>query len=164
MAVFSFDISASYDHGEMLNAIDQAKREIDARYDFKGTHAALEWLEDKKGLKIYGDAQFQLDAIIEIVRKKAAARSISQKTFVTSKEPETTNLRMSWIVPFKDALSQDDAKEVTKVLRESLPKLKTQIQGTEIRVMSPKKDELQAAMQLLRTREFSFPVSFKNFR
>ena len=81
-----------------------------------------------------------------------------------SAEPETTNLRMIWVVPFKNGLKQDDAKKITKILRDELPKVKAQIQGEAIRVMSPKKDELQMAMQLLQTKEFDFPIIFTNFR
>lgn len=164
MAQFSFDIESTYDIGEMNNVYDQVQRELSSRYDLKGTHAAVEWLDDKKGIKIYGDNQYHLDAIIDLFRKKAAGRGVSQKTFDVSQEAETTNLRMIWIVPFRNGLKQDDAKKITKLLRDELPKLKVQIQGETIRVMGTKKDELQAAMQNLREQDFSFPVIFTNFR
>jgi cyclic-di-GMP-binding protein len=164
MAQYSFDIESTYDLGEMNNVYDQTQKELVNRYDLKGTHTALEWLEDKKGVKIYGDTQFHLDAVIELLRKKAATRNVSQKTFDVSNDPETTNLRMIWVVPFKNGLKQDDAKIITKLLREELPKVKAQIQGEAIRVMSPKKDELQAAMQLLKSKDFEFPVVYTNFR
>jgi cyclic-di-GMP-binding protein len=164
MAQFSFDIESTYDIGEMNNVYDQAQKELVNRYDLKGTHTALEWLDGKKGFKIYGDSQFHLDAVIELIRKKAASRNVSQKTFDVSQEPETTNLRMIWVVPFKNGLKQDDSKLITKLLRDELPKVKAQIQGEAVRVMSPKKDELQAAMQLLKSKEFDFPVLFTNFR
>lgn len=164
MAVFSFDIESTYDVGEMNNVFDQVQKELGNRYDLKGTHAELTWLDDKKGVKIYGDTQYHLDAIIEMLRKKAALRGVSQKTFDVSQEPETTNLRMIWTVPFKSGLKQDDAKKITKLLKDELPKVKTQIQGEGIRVMSPKKDELQHAMQIIRSADFSFPVTFTNYR
>ena len=164
MAQFSFDIESTYDTGEMNNVYDQVQKELGNRYDLKGTHAQLEWLEDKKGVKIYGDSQYHLDAIIDMLRKKAATRGVSQKTFDVSADPETTNLRMIWVVPFKNGLKQDDAKKITKLLKEELPKVKAQIQGDGIRVMSPKKDELQAAMQLIKAKDFEFPVVFTNLR
>ncbi len=164
MAQFSYDIELTYDIGEMNNVFDQSQKELVNRYDLKGTHTAMEWLDDKKGVKIYGDTQFHLDAVIEMLRKKAATRGVSQKTFDVSKEPETTNLRMIWLVPFKNGLSQDDAKKITKLLKEELPKVKTQIQGDAVRVMSPKKDELQSSMQLIKSKDFDFPVVFTNFR
>jgi len=164
MAQFSFDIESTYDIGEMNNVFDQAQKELVNRYDLKGTQTALEWLDGKKGLKIYGDSQFHLDAVIELIRKKAASRNVNQKTFDVSQNPETTNLRMIWEVPFKNGLTQEDAKKITKLLKEEQPKIKTQIQGEVIRVISPKKDELQTAMQLLKSRDFDFPVVFTNFR
>jgi len=164
MPQFSFDIESTYDIGEMNNVYDQAIREIANRYDFKGTHVEVEWLDDKKGLKIYGDTQYHLDAVIDIFRKKAATRHLSQKTFDVSQDPETTNLRMIWKVPFKNGLKQDDSKKITKILREELPKVKAQIQGEAIRIMSPKKDELQSAMHLIQSQELDFPVVFTNFK
>lgn len=164
MAQFSFDIESTYDIGEMDNVFNQAQKELSNRYDLKGTHTALEWVDDKKAIKIYGDTQFHLDAVIEMLRKKAGMRGVSQKTFDVSQTPETTNLRMIWVVPLKNGLKQDDAKKVTKLLKEALPKVKTQIQGEGIRVMSPKKDQLQEAMQLIQSKEFDFPIVFTNYR
>lgn len=165
MATFSFDIVSDYDKAEIINVFDQTNRELDARYDFKGTSAAIDWLNsDKTGLKITGDSQYQLDAIVEIIRKKLAARSQSQKLLDVSKEPVTTNLKTVWEVPFKKGLDQDKAKKVTAKIRDSYPKVKPQIQGQEVRVVSGSKDELQAVMQLLREADFDFPLSFTNFR
>lgn len=165
MANFSFDIVSDYDAAELNNVFDQTQREMSNRYDFKGTSAAIEWLNsDKTGFKITGDSQYQLDAIIEIVRKKLAAREQSQKLLDVSKEPVTSNLKTTWEVPFKKGLDQDKAKKVTSTIREEFPKVKPQIQGQEVRVTSSSKDELQGVMQLLRSKDFDFPLSFTNFR
>ena len=165
MANFSFDIVSDYDKAELNNVFDQTGREITARYDFKGTSAGVAWLNaDKTGFKITGDHQYQLDAIVEIIRKKLAAREQSQKLLDVSREPVTSNLRMTWEVPFMQGLDQEKAKKVTSAIREEFPKAKTQIQGQEVRVMSGSKDELQAIMQLLRSKDFDFPLSFTNFR
>jgi uncharacterized protein YajQ (UPF0234 family) len=162
---FSFDIVSDYDKGEMNNVLDQVQREVSTRYDLKGTASSLDWLSsEKNGFLVTGDTQFHLDAIIDMVRKKAATRGVSQKTFDTSKVPTTSNMKMSWEVPFKQGLDQDKAKKITALIREQLPKVKTQIQGEEVRVMSPKKDELQAAMHLLKESDFDFPLNFVNFR
>ena len=164
MAQFSFDIVSDYDKGEMNNVFDQAQREIAARYDFKGTSTSIDWLGDKVGFKITGDTQFHLDAVIDIIRKKAAARNVSQKTFDVTKEPETTNLKMYWDVPFRKGLDQDKAKKITRLIQDSKLKVKAQIQGDDVRVMAPKKDDLQAVMQLVRETDFDFPINFTNFR
>lgn len=165
MANFSFDIVSEYDKAEMNNVFDQVQREIQNRYDFKGTPAAIEWLnDDKTGLKITGNSDWQIDAILDIVRKKLAARNQSQKVLDTSKEPVTTNLKATKEVPFQQGLDQEKAKKITKLIRDELPKAKTQIQGEAVRVTSGSKDELQNVMQLLRQQDFDFPLHFTNYR
>jgi hypothetical protein len=165
MGNFSFDIVSEYDKAEMNNVFDQAQREIASRYDFKGTPAELDWLDDKKGLKIIGSGEWQIDAILDIVRKKLAARGISQKVLDTSKEVTESNLKTTKEVFFKAGLDQDKAKSITKLIRDDYPKVKPQIQGDTVRVMSSSKDDLQSVMQLIRGREeLDFPVSFTNYR
>jgi hypothetical protein len=165
MANFSFDIVSDYDKAEMNNVFDQAQREIDNRYDFKGTPAAIEWLDgDKTGIKVTGSGDWQIEAILDIVRKKLASRNQSQKTLDTSKDPVTSNLKTTQEVPFKKGMNQDKSKKITALIREKYPKVKTQIQGEEIRVTSGSKDDLQQVMQLLNTQEFDFPISFTNYR
>lgn len=164
MANFSFDIVSEYDKAEMNNVFEQAKREIENRYDFKGTSAALDWLNDKTGLKVTGDSEWQIEAILDIVRKKLATRNQSQKVLDTSKEMITSNLKTTQEVPFKQGLDQDKAKQITKLLRDEFPKVKAQIQGEAVRVMSSSKDDLQAVMQLLRNKDFDFPITFNNYR
>ncbi len=165
MANFSFDIVSEYDKAEMNNVYDQTLREIGSRYDFKGTSAEIDWLNsDKTGLKITGDSDMQIDAIIDILRKKLASRNQSQKILDTSKDASVSNLKTTKEVPFNQGLDQEKAKKITKLIRDELPKVKTQIQGEEVRVTSQKKDELQAAMQLLKSQDFDFPLNFTNFR
>lgn len=165
MAQFSFDIVSDYDKAEMNNVYDQVQREINNRYDFKGSSAAVEWLDsDKTGLKISGDNQFHLDSIADMIRKKLASRNQSQKVLDTSSEPITANMKITWEVKFKSGLDQDKSKKITKLIREDYPKIKTQIQGEEIRVTGQKKDELQAVMQLIKKQDFDFPIKFTNFR
>lgn len=164
MPTFSFDIVSEYDKAEMNNVFLQVEKEMSNRYDFKGTPAAIDWLDEKKGFKLIGANQWQLDAILDIVRKKIASREQSAKVLDLSKEPVESNLKATWEIPFKTGLKQDDAKVITKKLRDELPKLKAQIQGDEIRVSSSSKDDLQKAMQLLRTTDFDFPLLFINFR
>lgn len=164
MSTFSFDVVSDYDLAKVTNAVEQTRRDIGNRYDFKGTSASLEFVEDKKGVKIIGDNQFHLDSIIDILRKKLAGAGVSQKILDVSAEPVTSNLKMTWNVTFKKGLDQEKAKKISKLVRDKLPKVKTQIQGEEIRVTSQKKDELQAAMQIIRSADFDFPTEFTNFR
>ena len=166
MADFSFDIVSEFDKAEMNNVFDQAQREINNRYDFKSANAVLEWLDsDKSGIKITGENQYHLDAIVDIFRKKLSLRKQSVKTLdLEANKPEASNFKISWKVPFKNGLNQEKAKAMTQLIRESFPKIKTQIQGDAVRVTSTKKDDLQLVMSLIRSKDFDYPVSFNNFR
>lgn len=165
MANFSFDIVSDYDKAEMNNVFDQARRELDSRYDFKGTPAEIEWLNpEKTGFKVTGNGDWQIEAILDIIRKKLASRDQSQKVLDTSKELVTSNLKTTQEIPFLQGLDQTKAKKITALIRDTYPKVKTQIQGDEVRVTSGSKDDLQNVMQLLRSQDFDFPVSFTNFR
>jgi uncharacterized protein YajQ (UPF0234 family) len=165
MANFSFDVVSEYDKAEMNNVFDQTQREITSRYDFKGTPAAVEWLSgEKTGLKIIGNGDWQIDAILDIVRKKLAARDQSQKVLDTTAEIVESNLKASKDVPFKQGLDQEKAKKITSLLREKFPKVKAQIQGDTVRITSNSKNDLQAVMQLLRQQDFDFPLNFTNYR
>lgn len=164
MAQFSFDIISSYDKAEMNSVFLQTEKEISSRYDFRGTAAGVEWLADKKGLKVTADTSWQLEQVIDLVGKKLAARNMTSKVLDLSGEVHESNMRAWQDVPFRDGLSQDNAKKITKLLKETHPKLKAQIQGEEIRVSGQSKDELQSAMQTLRQTDFDFPLLFTNYR
>lgn len=164
MPSFSFDIVSEYDKAEMNNVFAGTEREIGNRYDFKGTPAAIEWLGDKAGFKLIGAGQWQCDAVLDIVRKKLASRDQSSKVLDLSKTPVEANLKTTWEIPFKQGLSQDNAKEITKLLRENAPKVKAQIQGDTVRVTSSSKDELQNVITLLRAKDFDFALQFINYR
>jgi len=165
MTNFSFDVVSEYDKAEMNNVFDQTVREIQSRYDFKGTPAAIEWLNsDKTGLKVTGNGEWQIEAILDIVRKKLATRGQSQKVLDTSKEVTESNLKASQEVPFKQGLDQEKAKQITKLLRDEFPKVKPQIQGDAVRVTSNSKDDLQGVIQLLKGKDFDFPLNFTNYR
>ncbi len=165
MAQFSFDIVSEYDKAEMNNVFDQAQRELTSRYDFKGTPAELDWLNsDKTGFKVIGSGDWQIDAILDIVRKKLASRDQSQKVLDTSRELTVSNLKTTQEVPFKQGLDQDKAKKITSLVRDNYPKVKTQIQGDAVRVTSASKNDLQAVMQLIKAQDFDFPVNFTNYR
>ena len=164
MAQFSFDIISTYDKAEMNNVFLQTEKEIASRYDFRGTPTSIEWLADKKGFKLLGSNEWQVDAIRDIVGKQLAKRGMTSKVLDTSGKVTEANMRAWQDVPFKDGLSQDNAKKITKLLKESHPKLKAQIQGDEIRVTSTSKDDLQAAQATLRVADFDFPLVFTNYR
>ncbi|MGB4762118.1 MAG: YajQ family cyclic di-GMP-binding protein [Candidatus Saccharimonas sp.] len=164
MASFSFDIESTYDKAEMNNVEQTVVREIAGRYDFRGTPAGTEWLPDKKGFKVIGSNEWQVDAVIDIISKSLAKRNMTSKVLDLSGKVNEANLRAWKDVPFRDGLKQDDAKKITKLLKESYPKVKTQIQGDAVRCTSASKDELQAVMATLREANFDFPLLFTNYR
>ncbi len=164
-STFSFDIVSDYDKSELNNVIDQAQRELANRYDLKGSKTDVQWLDgEKTSLKITGDNDFHIEAILDIIRKKLAVRAQSQKTLDLSKETTTTSFIVTKIVPLKKGLSSEKAKKITSLVRDTYPKIKTQIQGEEVRITGSKKDELQAVMQLLNSQDFDFPIDFTNYR
>lgn len=164
MPSFSFDIVSEYDKAEMNNVFAGVEKEITSRYDFKGTPASIEWLGDKVGFKIIGANQWQCDAILDIIRKKLAAREQSSKVLDLERIPVESNLKTIWEIPFKQGLSQENAKIITKLLRDEAPKAKAQIQGDAVRVTSSSKDELQKVISLLKATDFDFPLQFINYR
>lgn len=164
MASFSFDIVSEIDKAEMNNVFMQSEKEIQGRYDFKGTSAAIDWLDDKKGLKITGDNDWQVDAVLDIVRKKLVGRGQSSKVLDLSKEKVVSNLKTTWEIPFKQGLDQPMAKQIAADIRANAPKAKPQIQGDLVRVTSASKDELQKVISLLRESDYDTPLQFVNYR
>lgn len=165
MAQFSFDIVSEFDKAEVNNVYDQAQRELASRYDFKGTPAALEWLNaDKTGFKVTGNSDYQIEAILDIVRKKLATRGQSQKLLDVTGTPVVANLKTTLEVPFQQGLDAVKTKKITGLVRDELPKVKTTIQGDMVRVSSGSKDDLQAVMHLVQAADFDFPVNFTNYR
>lgn len=165
MATFSFDIVSDYDKAELNNVFDQTKREITNRYDFKNTPADIDWLnDDKSGFLIAGNSNWQVDAILDIIRKKLAARNQSQKLLDTSSELVISNLKTTKQVPFKKGLDQEKSKKITNLIRDSKSKVKATIQGDLVRVSGNSKDDLQRIITLLKEQEFDFPLQFINYR
>lgn len=164
MATFSFDIVSDYDKAEMNNVFMQVEKEITGRYDFKGSPVAIEWLDDKKGFKLVGGNAWQVDALLDIVRKRLAARGQTSKVLDLSKETIELNMKASREIPFISGLSQEKAKQITALIREQAKKAKAQIQGEAVRVTSGSKDELQAVMKLLDAADLEFPLQYTNYR
>lgn len=161
---FSFDVVSDFDASEMNNAVDQAQRELASRYDFRGTSAALEFMDDKQGVHLEGDSQYQLDSIVSVLQSKLVKRGISLKVLDTSTAAVQGGSNMRWDIPFKKGLDQEKAKKITKVIREQYPKAKAQVQGEEVRVSSASKDDLQGVISLLKSQDFDFPLEFQNYR
>lgn len=163
---FSFDVVSDFDLMELTNALDQTKREIGQRYDFKGTDSTIEFEEGKKSLSVEADSDYKIQAILDILESKMVKRGLSLKILDKSASPEyASGDRVRQKVGLKRGLPQENAKKMTKLIRDSYPKIKTQIQGESLRLTSSSKDELQEAMTLLRgAKEIDFPLQFENYR
>ena len=163
---YSFDVVSQFDHQELVNALDQATREIRTRYDLKnsGSTVAL----DGSTLKLHSASEMTLEAVRDVLLQKAVKRQLSPKIFDYGKVEEASKGTVRQSVALRQGLNQDLAREITKLLRDRLPKLKTQIQGDAVRVTGKSKDELQAAIQLLRSaekeRNWPVPLQFVNYR
>jgi len=162
---YSFDVTCEYDGQEMLNAVDQAKREISNRFDFKGVLADIDYSEKEHSLTIHTDSDYKLQAIIDILESKMVKRDLNLKILDKSSPVEmATGSTVRQKITLRSGLHQDDAKKLAKLIRDKYPKAKAMIQGEEIRVTSKSKDELQGVMQVLKSSELELPLQFGNFR
>ncbi len=163
---FSFDIESDFDMMEMTNALDQTKREISQRYDFKGTDSTIDFDEEKKGLVLTGDSDYKVDAMMDIIESKMVKRALSLKILDKSSPKEyASGDRIRQKITFKKGMDSDKAKRISKIIRDTYPQAKAQVQGDTIRVFSGSKDDLQGVMQLLRSDEsIDIPLQFTNYR
>lgn len=161
---FSFDVSCDFDKQEFQNAIDQTKREITNRFDFKGVLASID-IREQKELIIQTESEHKLNAILDIIESKLVKRDLPLSILDKNKPVEQAsggNLRKNIVLI--NSLNQDQIKEINKLIRARYPKAKTVIQGEALRVTSKSKDELQAIMHLLRQEKNNLPLVFTNFR
>jgi uncharacterized protein YajQ (UPF0234 family) len=159
----SFDAVVEPNRVELRNAIDQVVREIGTRFDFKGTHAAVEYAED--ALTLVGDSDFQLGQVRDIVLAKLAKRGVDARFVDFSAAPVRAG-GDTWRqqAAIQAGISGEDAKRLQALIKQNKLKVQAAIQGDTLRVSGTKKDELQAAMALLRREAGTLPLSFKNFR
>jgi uncharacterized protein YajQ (UPF0234 family) len=159
---FSFDVVSQYDRQELVNAVDQAKREITTRYDFKGTKAAVEL--EKDSIELLGDSEFQIKSVQDVLESKAIRRGLSLKIFEYGKPEPAGGSSYRQKVSLKAGINEDLARKITKLVRDKLPKIKSQVQGDAVRVSSKSKDDLQGAIKLLKEQDYPVPLQFINYR
>ncbi|GAA6623809.1 YajQ family cyclic di-GMP-binding protein [Scytonema sp. NUACC26] len=161
-STFSFDIVSDFDRQELVNAIDQTVREIKGRYDLKDTQTTVELGEDK--ITVNTDSEFTLEAVHGILRDKAAKRNLSQKIFDFGKVDSASGNRVRQEITLKKGISQDNAKQISKLIRDEFKKIQASIQGDAVRVTAKSKDDLQAVIQRLRQEDFPVALQFTNYR
>lgn len=158
----SFDTVLEADLVEVRNAIDQASREIGTRFDFKGTSAAVE-LKDKE-IILHGDADFQLEQIMDVVRNKLTKRSVDVRFLDAGKVEKIGGDKVKQVFTVRNGITTEDGKKIQKAIKESKLKVQGAIQGDAVRVTGAKRDDLQAAMALIKQALTDLPLSFNNFR
>ena len=158
----SFDTVMEPDMVEVKNAIDQAAKEIGNRFDFKGTSAAIE-LKDKE-ITLTGDADFQLTQIDDIMRNKLAKRNFDVRFIDMGKVEKIGGDRVKQTAVVRSGIATEDGKKIQQVLKGSKLKVQGAIQGDSVRVTGGKRDDLQAAMALIRSEIPDLPLTFNNFR
>lgn len=162
MADSSFDVVSKIDRMELDNAINQASREIDTRFDFKNTGAKIELSGDK--LAIEANTEERAKAALEVVKDKMIKRGVSLK-HLDAGEPQLSGKIYKISCSLKEGISTENAKKIAKLLRDEGPKsVKSQIQGDELRVSSKSRDDLQASIELIKNGKFDFAVQFVNYR
>ena len=162
MADSSFDVVSKVDHQEADNALNQAAKEVEQRYDFKGTDASIDWSGEKVMIK--ANSQDRALAVLDVFETKLIKRGISLKS-LDAGEPYPSGKEFRIECSLKNGIDQENAKKISKIIRDQGPKsVKAQIQGDELRVSSKSRDDLQDTMSLLRGSDLEVDVQFTNFR
>lgn len=158
----SFDIVMEPDMVEVRNAMDQSIKEIETRFDFKGTEAKCE-LNDKT-IVLYGDSDFQLEQVLNVVVSKMARRNVDIRFLDLNAKSEKSGKIVKQSIAIKFGLETDQAKKIVKVIKDEKMKVQAAIQGDSVRVSGKKRDDLQEAMAILREKVKDLPLAFNNFR
>jgi hypothetical protein len=162
MADSSFDVVSKVDKMEADNAVNQARKEVDQRYDFKNVGASVEWSGEKVLLK--ANSEERVKAILDVLESKFIKRGISLKS-LDAGEPYASGKEFRLEVGLKQGIDQDAGKKINKLIRDEAPKsVKSQIQGDEVRVSSKSRDDLQATIALLKKADVAVDLQFVNFR
>ena len=163
MADSSFDIVSKVDHQEVDNALQQAAKEIGTRFDFRGVGASITWSGDHD-VEIRANSDLRANAVLDLFKEKLVKRGVSLKV-LEADEPKPSGKEYRLHVGLKEGISQDQARKISKIIRDEGPKgVRAQVQGDELRVSSKKKDELQEVQSLLKGKELDLALQFVNYR
>ena len=158
----SFDTVCEPNLTEVKNAVENTAKEIGTRFDFKGTSAAVE-LKDKE-ITLIGDADFQLQQIDDVLRNKLTKRAVDVRYLDVGDVQKIGGDKVKQVIKIKNGIETEDAKKITRLLKDSKLKVQAAIQGESVRVTGAKRDDLQAAMALIKKDLVDMPLSFNNFR
>ncbi len=159
---YSFDVVSDFDRQELVNAVDQVRREVGQRYDLKDAGTEID--VEEASLTITTASDMTLDAVVDVLRQKATKRNLSLKIFdLQTPEPVGGN-RVKQVIKLRKGLSQELAKKLSKLVRDQVKKVTVAIQGESLRVTGKNKDDLQQVITLLRAEDLEVPLQFENYR
>ena len=160
----SFDIVSEFDRQELVNALDQVRREVATRYDFKGSK--VEVTLDEKSVTVVTDSEMRSAAVQDLIGSKAVRRGLSLKVFDWGEIEPAGGMTFKQVASLQQGLPEDLAKKITKLIRDEFPKCKGQIQGSAVRVTGKSRDDLQRVIARLKEEGEGYPVAlqFKNYR
>ena len=159
----SFDIVSKINRQEVDNALNQAAKEIGTRFDFRGVGASIAWSGDH-AVEIKANSEERAKAVLDVFKEKLVKRTVSLKV-LDADEPKLSGKEYRLHIGLKEGISQDDARKISKIIRDEGPKgVRAQVQGDELRVFSKKKDELQEIQGLLKGKELDLALQFVNYR
>jgi uncharacterized protein YajQ (UPF0234 family) len=161
----SFDITSPIDFQEVDNALNQARKEVGQRYDFKGAKADIELNTTEKTLTLVSDDEMKMNALWEMVQTRLVRRNVPVKNFEVGKSEASGGGAVKRVIKIQEGIPIEAAKEIVKFLKDKkIKKVQGSIQGDQVRVTSPSKDDLQEAMRALREHDFGVALSFGNYR
>jgi uncharacterized protein YajQ (UPF0234 family) len=161
----SFDITSTIDFQEVDNALNQARKEVGQRYDFKGATAEITLNAAEKTLTLLADDDFKMSALWEVVQTRMVRRNVAVKNFKETTSEPAAGGKVRRVIAIQQGIPIEAAKEIVKYLKDQkLRKVQASIQADQVRVSSPSKDDLQAAMQALRDHDFGVALHFGNYR
>ncbi|MEA5463022.1 YajQ family cyclic di-GMP-binding protein [Leptothoe sp. PORK10 BA2] len=159
---YSFDVVSEFDRQELVNALDQVRRELKSRYDLKDTKTILDLGEDS--ISIETASEMTLEAIHVLIQTKAAKRNLSLKIFDYGAIDAASGNRIRQEIALKKGLDSETAKKISKLIRDNLKKVQASIQGDAVRISAKSKDDLQSAIQLLKEEDWPVALQFENYR
>lgn len=161
----SFDITSTIDFQEVDNALNQARKEVGQRYDFKGATATIDLSADQKTLTLTTTDEMKMNALWEIVQTRLVRRGVAVKNFKAAESQPAAGGTIRRVIAIQSGIPIETAREIVKFIKEKkLKKVQATIQADQVRVSSPSKDELQAAMKALREHDFAIALQFGNYR
>jgi uncharacterized protein YajQ (UPF0234 family) len=165
MAAASFDITSSVDLQEVDNAVNQATKEVAQRYDFKGAHIEIDFKKADSTIGLHADDDFRVKAVWDILQSKMVKRGVPIKNLKLGDAEPAAGSSVRRVISLQQGIPTDTAKAIVKFLKDQgLKKVQASIQGDQLRVTSPSKDELQEVMRVLREQDFGVALQFGNYR